>query len=186
MLVQKRLLLLTGEPGVGKTTVLVKVVEALKMRGYSVGGMISRETREDGVRVGFEIVDIATGRRGWLAHVNQPTSPRIGRYRVNLADLEGVGVEAIGVAVKTCDVVVIDEIGPMELFSEKFKITVRKAIESEKLVVAVVHWRVKDRLVEEAKMRDDAELAVVTHENRNRLHEEIVEMAVAFLKFKRY
>ena len=68
---QKRVLLLTGSPGVGKTTVLIKTVDALKAKGVSVGGMISREAREGNVRVGFEIVDLTNGKHGWLAHVNQ-------------------------------------------------------------------------------------------------------------------
>ncbi|NWF97298.1 MAG: DUF2478 domain-containing protein [Candidatus Thorarchaeota archaeon] len=109
----KRILLLTGNPGVGKTTVLLRVVEALKAKGYSVGGMISREVRSGGTRVGFEILDLASGRRGWLAHVNQPSGPQVGKYRVNLEDLNSIGAEAIANAVASSDVVAIDEIGPM-------------------------------------------------------------------------
>jgi nucleoside-triphosphatase len=175
-------LLLTGNPGVGKTTVLLKAIESLKVKGYSVGGMVSREVRSCGVRVGFEILDLGTGKRGWLAHVNQKIGPQVGRYRVNLGDLNGIGVEAILVAVKKFDVVAIDEIGPMELFSEKFKGAVKRAVESEKLLVGVVHWKAKDRLIEEVKARDDAEVFAVTYENRNKLHETIVAKAVKFLE----
>ena len=64
----KRIFLLTGSPGVGKTTLLLKVVEALRAKGYSVGGMISREVRSCGTRIGFEILDLNTGKSGWLAH----------------------------------------------------------------------------------------------------------------------
>ncbi len=61
---QKRVLLLTGAPGVGKTTVLIKTVDALKAKGVSVGGMISREAREGNVRVGFELIDLTYGKHG--------------------------------------------------------------------------------------------------------------------------
>jgi nucleoside-triphosphatase len=71
----KRVLLLTGAPGVGKITVLIEIVDALKAKGVSVGGMISREVREGNVRVGFEILDLTSGKRGWLAHVNQKSGP---------------------------------------------------------------------------------------------------------------
>jgi nucleoside-triphosphatase THEP1 len=81
-LLLRRVLLLTGAPGVGKTTVLVKTVDVLKARGISVGGMISREARESNARVGFEIIDLIRGKRGWLAHVNQKIGPQVGRYRV--------------------------------------------------------------------------------------------------------
>jgi len=81
-------------------------------------------------------------------------------------------------------VVVIDEIGPMELFSEKFKEAVRRAVEGGKLVVGVVHWKARDRLIEEVKNREDIEIIAVTSENRNKLQEIIVEKAVEFLKTK--
>ena len=178
---KKRLLFLTGGPGVGKTTVLLETVEALRARGYSVGGMISREVRVGGTRVGFEILDLESSNRGWLAHVNQKSGPQVGKYRVNLGDLNSIGVEAILKAVENCDVVAIDEIGPMELFSEKFKEAVRKAVESEKLLVGVVHWKAKDRLIDAVKRREDVEIVTVTHENRNKLLESIAEKSIEFL-----
>ncbi|MGQ9507747.1 MAG: NTPase [Candidatus Bathycorpusculaceae bacterium] len=182
---EKRVLLLTGNPGVGKTTVLLKAVEALKAKGYSVGGMISREVRSCGTRVGFEILDLSSGRRGWLAHVNQKVGPQVGKYRVNLADLDGVGAEAIFKAVMECEVIAIDEIGPMELFSEKFRLAVKKAVESLKLIIGVVHWKAKHRLFDEVKAREDAEIYVVTYENRDRIHEAILEKAIKYLEEKR-
>jgi nucleoside-triphosphatase len=146
--------------------------------------MISREVRSGGARVGFEVLDLSSDRRGWLAHVNQPSGPQVGRYRVNLEDLNSIGVEAIGKAVEGFDVVVIDEVGPMELFSEKFKEAVKRAVESGKVVVGVVHWKARDRLIEEVKKREDAEVIVVTYENRNKLHENIVGKAIEFLEYK--
>jgi nucleoside-triphosphatase len=179
--VKKRLLFLTGSPGVGKTTVLLETVEALRAKGYSVGGMISREVRVGGTRVGFEILDLDNNKRGWLAHVNQKSGPQVGKYRVNLDDLNGIGAEAILNAVEKCAVVAIDEIGPMELFSEKFKEAVKKAVESEKLVVGVVHWKAKDRLIDAVKRREDIEIITVTFENRNKLLEPIIEKSIEFL-----
>jgi nucleoside-triphosphatase len=177
----KRLLLITGNPGVGKTTVLLKTIELLKAKGYSVGGMISREVRTHGTRVGFELSDLESGRRGWLARVDQDYGPRVGKYRVNLKDLEGVGAAAIINAVKTAAVVAIDEIGPMELNSQNFKEAVKAAVESGKLVVATVHWRAKDKLIVETKARDDAEIFQVMYGNRAKMHKVIVETAMQFL-----
>jgi nucleoside-triphosphatase len=179
---RKRVLLLTGSPGVGKTTVLMKIVDALKERGVCVGGMISRDARENGTRVGFEILDLSSGRRGWLAHMNQKTGPQVGKYRVNMEDLDVVGARAIVEAVKKCDVIAIDEIGPMELFSAKFKDAVRNALESSKLVMAVVHWKASDRLILEAKSRSDQETFTVTYGNRNGLPEALAEKVVQFLQ----
>jgi nucleoside-triphosphatase len=176
---------LSGNPGVGKTTVLLKAVEVLRAKAYSVGGMLSREVRSCGERVGFEVLDLGNGRRGWLAHVNQPSGPRVGKYSVDLNDLNSIGAEAIVKAVEGFDVICIDEIGSMELFSEKFSEAVRRAVESEKLVVGVVHWKARDRLIDEVKARDDAEITVVTIENRSKLHEFIAEKAVEFLKIRK-
>ena len=179
----KRVLLITGSPGVGKTTLLLRIVEALKAKGYSVGGMVSREVRSCGARVGFEIIDLADNtKRGWLAHVNQKKGPQVGKYRVNLEDLDSVGVEAILKAVKECHAIAIDEIGPMELFSEDFRRAVLEAFESDKLVLAVVHWKARDKLIDAAKTREDAEIFTVTFENRTELHEAVVQKAEEFLK----
>jgi nucleoside-triphosphatase len=179
---QKRVLLLTGSPGVGKTTVLTKTIAVLKERGFKVGGMISRETRQDGTRVGFEILDMGTSRRGWLAHVNQKNGPQVGKYRVNLDGLDNIGAQAILNALENCDVVAIDEIGPMELFSEKFTDAARRALESSKLVIAVVHWKAQDRLVNYAKNMKETETITVTAENREKLHGHVAEKAIAFLE----
>ncbi len=91
----KHVFLLTGPPGIGKTTVLLETVNLLKKRGFMVGGVLSHEARENGNRVGFEIVDRGSEKRGWLAHVNQQTGSQVGKYRVNMKDLEDVGAEAI-------------------------------------------------------------------------------------------
>ena len=170
---QKRVLLLTGNPGVGKTTVLIKTVDALRAKGYSVGGMISREAREDSVRIGFQIIDLTNSKHGWLAHVNQKTGPQVGKYHVNLEDLNAISAEAIVKAVEKSDVIAIDEIGPMELFSQKFKQAVKQALESQKLILAIVHFKAKDPLITQAKQRQDAEIFTVTLANRDNLPEEL-------------
>lgn len=170
----KRLIFLTGRSGVGKTSVLLRAVDILKAEGCNIGGMIGREVRERGVRVGFEIVDLATGGKGWLAHVNQPTGPRVSRYRVNLSDLNAVGVTSILNAVENADVIVIDEIGPMELFSSDFKEAVMSAIKSKKPMMGTIHYRARDLLINTIRAREDAEILEVTRENRRRLHTVLV------------
>jgi len=167
---------LTGRPGVGKTTVVLRAVELLRAEGARVGGMISREVREGGRRVGFEIIDLATGRRGWLAHVNQPTGPRLGKYRVNLADLEGVGVAAIREAVEGADLVVIDEVGPMELFSREFVRAVEEALASGKPVLGTIHHRARGPLLDAIRRDPAVKIITVTLQNRDGLPEQVAGM----------
>jgi len=174
-------LLVTGAPGVGKTTVLIKTVNSLKYNGISVGGMVSQEVRKGGVRVGFEIVDLSDEKRGWLSHVNQANGPQVGKYRVNMADLEEIGAKAVLKAVDKCRVVAIDEIGPMELFSQAFKQSVQIAFGSGKPMLVVVHAKAKDHLIREAKQREDSETFTVTSANREFLPETLRKQIVSLL-----
>lgn len=170
-----RFIFLTGKPGVGKTNVLLRAVKVLKARGLKVGGMISREAREGAKRIGFRIVDLETGREGWLAHVNQKTGPHVGKYRVNLRDLRDVGVDSILRAIGDADVVIIDEVGPMELHSSDFKDAVTRAMQSKKTIIGIVHYRARDPLIYTIKTANNTEILEVTCENRHRLHEAIVD-----------
>jgi nucleoside-triphosphatase len=174
----KRLFFITGAPGIGKTTVLLKTVEALKNMGFRVGGMLSREVRERGTRVGFEIVDFETEERGWLAHVNQPDGPQVSKYRVNLRDLETLGAASIRNAVAKAQIVIIDEIGPMELFSPAFKEAAIQAINSDKPVLGVIHHRARDPLIDSIRTRDDAEIIEVTYTNRGHINNLLIKKII--------
>ncbi len=173
-----RVLILTGAPGTGKTTLLTKIVDTLKTKGVSIGGMISREVREGNVRVGFEILDLTSGRHGWLAHVNRESGPQVGKYHVNLDDLDNIGTAAITQALEKCSAIAIDEIGPMELYSQKFKQAVVQALESRKLLLVVVHGKANDPLVTQVKRRVDAEIFNVTFSNRESLLAHLTQKAL--------
>jgi len=177
-----RLFFVTGRPGIGKTSVLLRAVEGLKSKSYKVGGMLSREVREKGVRIGFEIIDFHSGRRGWLAHVNQPVGPKVGKYRVNLNDLEIIGAGSIRDAAKNAQIVIVDEIGPMELSSQAFRDAVVEAMNSSKPLLGTIHFRARDPLVNLIKNRDDAEIIEVTHENRAHLHNILIDKVMQCLK----
>jgi len=171
----KRIILLTGPSGIGKTSVFRRTVKGLKEKGNDVGGMICREVREGGARVGFEIMDLSSGQRGWLAHVNQSTGPKIGKYTVNLTDLDVLGVGSILDAIQNADMLAVDEIGPMELLSTAFSNALVRAIESSKPMLGTIHYRLSNSLVDRIKMREDTEIINVTYENRGNLQNLIVD-----------
>lgn len=172
---------LTGRPGVGKTSVILGIIEIIKGRGCRVGGMVSQETRVGGSRVGFEVCNIRTGETGCLAHVNQLEGPRVSRYRVDLIGLNSVGVEAIMDAIESSDVIVIDEIGPMELHSSAFKEAVVKGMESHKPVLGTVHYRAMDPLIRMIRGHEGAEIIEVTEENRDRLPNDVSKRILELL-----
>ena len=178
----KRLLFLTGHPGVGKTTVLLRVADALKAKEYDVRGMISHEVREQGIRVGFEITDFHTGQKGWLAHIRQPSGPQVSKYRVNLDDLKNIGVNSILNAIKNADVIVIDEIGPMELFSQAFKDAIIQAVESTKPLLGTIHFKAQNPIINAIKARSDVEIFEVTDENRQSIHNLIIAKILRILQ----
>lgn len=130
---------LTGQPGSGKSTVFIRCIELLRGLGYSVGGISTPEIRSRGRRVGFSVVDVATGRSGALAGVDFESAFRVKRYGVNLPGFESVALPALDFAENCCDVVCIDEIGRMELFSEPFKRKVEELMKGPKPMVAVLH-----------------------------------------------
>jgi len=141
-----RLHIITGRPGVGKTTIVMRVVQLLLQEGISVGGMYTRELRVGGVREGFELVDVASNRKGVLAHVGLKNGPRVGRYVVNISDLESLGVAVIRDSLANKDVTVVDEVGPMELKSSLFRDVVDELISTNSLAVVTAHQSVFDQL----------------------------------------
>lgn len=120
------LILLTGEPGVGKSTVLMRLVDMLREEGISVGGVVAREVRDAGKgRVGFEFVDVIDGSSARLASLSSSTveagggieGPRIGKYSVDLDGCRIAAMMLLRAINSSSKVVVFDEIGPMELLS---------------------------------------------------------------------
>lgn len=171
-----RRIFLTGRPGIGKTSVLLRIIKILKNEGLLVGGMLSQEARQGATRVGFRLIDITNGRDGWLAHVHQQSGPSVGKYRVNLHDLQHIGVQAIQHAIDTADVIIIDEVGPMELFLTTFKEAVIRAIESSKILIGVLHYRARDPLISTIRTTPQIHIFEVTLMNRQHLPNTIIHM----------
>jgi nucleoside-triphosphatase len=105
----------------------------------------------------------------------------VGKYRVNLDDLDNIGTTAITQALEKCSAVAIDEIGPMELYSQRFKQAVAQALGSKKLVLVVVHGKANDPLVTQVKRRVDAEVFNVTFSNRESLFSQLTQNVLGAL-----
>jgi len=166
-----RTILLTGRPGVGKTTVIKRVVEQL---GARAGGFYTAEMRKGGRRQGFKIVTL-DGQEGILSHVDIKGRPRVSRYGVNLTDLDEVAVAALRQAIAEANCIVVDEIGKMELFSEEFRKAVTEAVESEKPVLGTV-MATRHPWVDALKALPQVTVLELTHHNRDKMVQRVVDI----------
>lgn len=155
-------ILLTGVPGVGKTTVARKVAEML---GHAAGGFYTEETREKGKRTGFDIITL-DGRRAALSRANKKSRYRVGKYGVDVESIEHIAVPAIEHAIAERKVIIIDEIGKMELFSEKFRESVTNAFNAPNPVLAVIMLK-PHPFADSIKQRTDTRIIEVTVSNRD-------------------
>ena len=126
--------LLTGMPGTGKTTIIRQAITQSKR---NAGGFFTQEIRSVGIREGFRIVTLE-GKEAVLAHIAIDSPFRVGKYGIDISVLDTIGVEAIYNAIAHNDIIVIDEIGKMELFSSRFITAVQDAINSPKKVLGTI------------------------------------------------
>ena len=156
-------LLLTGPPGVGKTTVIRRVAE--KLAGRKLGGFITEEIRSGGERVGFRLQTF-DGASLILAHVENRSPHRIGRYGVDLRALESMADRALDPS--SAEIFLLDEIGRMECLSPRFVQSATALLDSGKPVVATIAAQGAG-FIERVKARPGAELWTVTRANREDL-----------------
>jgi nucleoside-triphosphatase len=168
-------LLLEGRSGIGKTTVARRLLTLLQEAGLPVGGFTTGELRAGGRREGF-LVEAASGTQARLAHVDLPGPPRVGRYGVDLAAFERVALPALrtpGIG----GVVVVDELGKMELASTAFRDAVMQLLERDVTVVATVH-QARHPFTDALRRRPDIRVVRVTEATRDALPEQLVDRLV--------
>jgi Predicted nucleotide kinase len=172
---------ITGQPGSGKTTLVTLIVEKLRFEGINIDGIITKEIKEGGARTGFQILDIKTKNKGILASKKlKVQGPRVGSYTVNLEDIEIIAVQALERAYNNADLIVIDEIGTMELFSQSFRNIVGKILKSNKNCLSTIHRNHLNML--ELVQSNEKKLYTVTKENWPQVFNEISNDVLNFFK----
>jgi nucleoside-triphosphatase len=157
-------ILVTGPPGVGKTTLVLRVIELL--RPMRLSGFYTEEVRGRSGRTGFRIVTL-DGRTAQLATAGGRGGPRVGRYSVHLGALEAVCEGVLDPRPGT-DVLVIDEIGKMECLSPAFVRAAQRALSGSVPVLGTVALA-GGGFIAEAKRLPGVDVIALSRENRDRL-----------------
>jgi len=166
----KSVYLLTGRPGTGKTSLIKQALAGMK---GEAGGFYTEEIRTRGVREGFRLVTL-DGQTTILAHIDIRSPYRVSKYGVDVDSLDQVGVSALHQAAEQCALVVIDEIGKMELFSANFREAIGQIIGSGKRVLGTIMLN-PNPFADAIKRQPQVKLITVTRDNHEPVLAELKE-----------
>ena len=170
---------ITGLPQAGKTDILHRVIDMLEGEGIKVGGMITEAILDGGKRVGFNVMDWETKEKEVMAHKDIETETsrmRVEDFGVNVEAIDRIGVPAIMKAIEDADVIVIDEIGRMEVLSHEFIKAVKETFDMDKPLIITLHKKSRNPLLQDIRRRDDVRILEVTPINRSILPYKIVRL----------
>lgn len=153
---------ITGAPSSGKTTIIKKVISKLTLPAT---GFYTEEEKIDGKRRGF-ILKTLDGKSGYLGHENIRSEYSVRRFGVSIENIDSIAVPSI--YPDGNKIIIIDEIGKMECFSEKFQSAALKALDSENVVIGTVTLGGTD-FIHSVKSRNDIKIIEVTPETRDKL-----------------
>ena len=162
--------LLTGAPGTGKTTLIREAIARIKA---SAGGFYTQEIRVGGERQGFKLATLQ-GQDAVLSHITFSSPHRVSKYGVDINSLDRIGVIALTQAIKENDIIVIDEIGKMELFSARFREVVLRAIESGKKVLGTIMLQ-PHPFTNQIKQHPQVKIIQVSRANHDRVLNELLD-----------
>lgn len=167
------MILLTAQPRTGKSTAIKKIVNMLGKA--NCGGFYTEEIRENGERVGFRICTLS-GKTGILSHVNIESNYKISRYGVDLEEFEKLCISELESAIKDNNIkyIVIDEIGPMQLFSEKYKELLMDLLNCDKPIIGTIYMNSYEWL-DDFKKQEKVNLIEITFDNRDSMPLQLVE-----------
>ncbi len=167
-------LLITGKSGIGKTTLIEKIITDLRqtLPKLKLSGFITKEVRLDGVRIGFNLCTL-DGKEGVLARTSfndNKHRKRVGKYFVDLKDLETIGVPSLQ---EEADLIILDEIGKMELLSHDFNECLENLLSGKTLLVATIAYYDTSE-TKNIKQLNSVKIIEVTGRNRDYLRKNII------------
>lgn len=160
----KSIFLITGKPGIGKTSLIKKL--ALSFNLKDICGFYTEEIREKNKRVGFKIITFHKG-EGILAHINLLSQYKVSKYYVDIQNFEKLIIPELNLVNKK-KIILIDEIGKMELFSKNFREKIIEIFKLDKIIIATIPIS-KIKFIENLKSLPKVKIYEITLENRNQL-----------------
>ena len=160
-----------------------RIHDHYKNKGLRVDGMVTREVRKGDERIGFKITDLSSGAEGWLARTGDGVGPRIGKYSVDSEELEEIGVGALKRAAEgSADLVLVDEIGPMEMTSSAFRGILAKLLSAGRNVIATVKYGSHYPEIERLPGFAEALSLEISSDNREEMIQRILSIVDAWTK----
>lgn len=170
---QPRNVFVTGPPRCGKSTLIERVAREIRR---PMTGFLTREIRERGKRVGFSINRL-DGKIGMLAHENIKGGFRVGKYGVNIDDIEKIAVPSM-LPSRPDQLVVIDEVGKMECFSPLFRETLIRTLDARNPVLGSIALK-GDAFIRGIKKRTDVLLLSISEKNRDGMVDQILTILLS-------
>ena len=168
-------ILITGPPRCGKSTLIVKLIEYFSNRNYTIHGFLTPEVRKDGNRIGFDIEDINSGERRKLARIgNYNTKYKLGRYHIFLEEFENLISKLEDIVFHKRELLVIDEIGKMELFSRKFQNLITEFFHSDIKIIATIGQKIQHSLKDSLLKIPDIVVFSLSRQNQQEIFEKII------------
>jgi nucleoside-triphosphatase len=161
-------LFIAGTPGVGKTTLLREVTLPKRQR---IGGFYTEHILAGRIRRGF-MMRTFDGQERMLAAKGMKSPHQLGKYGVDINALENVGIPALKLGLMTKDLVVIDEIGSMEMMSERFRQTLLECLTSTKPVLATIR-AASQPFSDQVKKFSDTQTIILTKANYNQVKQQV-------------
>jgi len=170
-------ILITGPPRCGKSTLIVKLIEYFSKKQFTVHGFLTPEVREGSNRIGFDIEDIKTKEREKLARKgNFNTKHHVGKYCVFIEKFEKFIFKYEHIQFQQEDLIMIDEIGKMELFSKKFQEFIIKIFASNISIIATIGLTVKHSIKDHLLNLPNVKIFNLNSQNFHRTYQKIISM----------
>lgn len=167
---------ITGLPGSGKTYALLRVIDMLRESNLSIGGMMDEPLSDGRRKIGFTVKNLLTGESQIFADTETESKIMIGKIGVDISKFEEIAIPAIKEACEKCDVIIIDEVGKIEVESQLFIDAVKDALDVNKPMILTLHKKSRNPLLQDIRRRDDVRILEVTPTNRNLLPYKIIRL----------